>query len=253
MNFRKSKWQRPSYTKECGPYGAWNDRVDKLIQHCLTHSNDLHSQKIFRLLYIAYIEVEEKYKKAVKDRELQRQRQIAKSLSGAPYKEWGFVGAFKDLGIELPEIIGHSRYVTHCQVNKVLDTKPKDEEHYKEVMGRRQPWWAEFDPGFIRHSLSSTDYIRCNVSFYAKEKICNRDVFYLLKSDTPDMLKPSLTDLVNHCKEYSYPSYTDERYKGKSVSVSGYWYLSDEEEWNVARSESPYPWTDRIQVNFYDE
>lgn len=245
---RKSKWARPSYNEDCGPYGAWNDRVDKLIEHCLTHTKDLHSQKIFRLLCIAYPEVNSKYEKSVMEREKKRQLKISSDLNGGSNLDvWGYIKALKDFGFFLPNIISNLDYATHHKMNEIFGTDPMNIELYMHPTYMNK--YTLMNPGFIRNGIKSSDYVTCDVRFYKSGSKQDRVTFHLLKED--GKIKPTIKDILSYYQFYRRGTTKVKIDVIKLIEISGEISFKDEHEFDTQHNDNKrYPWKDRCSISF---
>ena len=198
MNIRLSKWKQPDLRSNPGAYGDWNDRVDHLVKHCLYHSKDKHSQRLFRLLYAAYPIVASKYDEGVLAKERKRQSNISKNLSGEKFN-YQFVSDSANLGMELPKITTPDMYCYHKHANDLLGTKCIQDA----------PFFRHAYPNSIlsNHSVAplAQFYKNCNVAIVVGDR---REFGFLccLLKDEDGLPVVEVEDVVKFYLDFVVPS-----------------------------------------------
>lgn len=260
MNIKLTKWRMPDLKSHPGEFGAWNDRVNKLIVHCLNHDNDIESQKLFRFLHGAYPYVATMYEKAVIEKEEQRQLSITHSKKWST-NTYNFVLDSKSLtrNNSLPEIMADNRYYYYLYSREILGDQSDESEHMRSKSGRKINPTHITDGGYTFPKLDGK-YIRCRVDINGPQK--ERDVFncFLLKGDD-GLPVATIKDVIEFYNDKVSPSYhakINNLGSVKNVHMNGSRWFKDIGDYKFTDittvTSQGYRWSsvfkDRININF---
>lgn len=260
MNIKLTKWRMPDLMTQPGEFGSWNDRVNKLIVHCLNHDNDIESQKLFRFLYGAYPYVATMYDKAVIKKEEQRQRSITNSKKWST-NNYNFVLDSKSLtrNNSLPEIMANNRLYFYTYSREVLGDQADESEYMCNRSNRKVDSVHITDGGYTFPKLDGK-YIRCRVDINGPQK--QRDMFtcFLLKGDDglPVATIKDVIEFYNDKVSSFYHTKINNLQSVKNIHMNGNHWFKDIGNYKFTDTTTVVsqgcrwtsPFKDRININF---